>query len=128
MLEYLFAPTVARIVTIFPSSGTTSKRPILNQTVAFVAVSVLLFSTSIHPPSTSNTRWKFMASSTPDLLEQLISGEPFFFLSTAQKTFNKKLKENNKLLCFEKCYFISVIYSYSYVTRSYHINSYLYIL
>ena len=97
MLEYLFAPTVARIVTIFPSSGTTSKRPILNQTAAFVAVSVLLFSTSIHPPSTSNTRWKFMASSTPDLLEQLISGEPFFFLSTAQKTFNKKVERKQQI-------------------------------
>jgi hypothetical protein len=38
-----------------------------------------------------------MASSTPDLLEQLISGEPFFFLSTAQKTFNKKVERKQQI-------------------------------
>jgi hypothetical protein len=65
-----------------------------------------------------------------------VTGGSLHLFSKPEKNINKvkKRKKQKKrnyyyvLFSFLKCYSISVIYSYSYyVTRSYHINSYLYI-
>jgi hypothetical protein len=64
---------------------------------AFVAVSALPFSTSIHPPSTSNTRWTFTASSTPDHAQWTTECHWRLFIFLNQKTnINKVKKERSR--------------------------------